>query len=86
MAHFSNFEVEPKTYQAPAAEDYEGIEVPVNVKYEPSTWGDSKALLIVSPKIAHISITFTPTPILSPHIRAIQTPNRPNMPSNYTTW
>ena len=41
---------------------------------------------IIKPKIAHISITFLPTPILFRHIRAIQTPNRPIMPKYTWGW
>ena len=37
-------------------------------------------------KFAHISITLLPTPIISPHIRANQTLNRPNMPKKYRGW
>ena len=37
-------------------------------------------------KIGYISKTSLPTPILFWHIRAIQTPNRPNMPKKYSTW
>jgi len=44
----SDFSVEPSSYNAPAADSYEGREVAVNVTYEPSTWGESRALLIVS--------------------------------------
>ena len=53
----------------------------------PKNHKNSKIFLTsLGPKIAHISITFLPTPILSPHIRAIQTPNRPNMPKKYRGW
>ena len=37
-------------------------------------------------KFGHISITFLPSAILSRHIRAIQTPNHPNMPKKYRGW
>lgn len=40
--------MEPKSYNAPAADDHEGTEVAVNITYEPSTWGESRALLIVT--------------------------------------
>ena len=44
----SDFDVEPKSFNAPAAENYEGLEVSVNVIYEPSTLGEATALLIVT--------------------------------------
>ena len=42
--------------------------------------------LFLALKIAHISITFLPTPILFWHIRAIQTPNHPNMAKYGRGW
>ena len=44
----SDFDVEPKQFNAPASDTYEGIEVSVNITYEPSTLGEQRALLIVS--------------------------------------
>ena len=44
----TDFDVEPKSFNAPAAENHEGLEVAVNVTYEPSTLGESAAMLIVS--------------------------------------
>ena len=37
-------------------------------------------------KSGHISITLLPTPTIFCDIRAIQTPNRPNIPKNHSTW
>ena len=42
--------------------------------------------MYVNPKFAHISITLLPSAILFWYIRAIQTPNRPNITKYYTTW
>ena len=33
---------------APAADSYEGVEVGINIKFEPSSLSDSRALLTVS--------------------------------------
>ena len=43
-------------------------------------------LTSLGPKIAHISITFLPSAILSPRIRAIQTLNHPNITKYIPTW
>ena len=42
--------------------------------------------LFLALKFGHISITLLPTPILSPHILAIQTPNRPNITKYIWGW
>ena len=53
----------------------------------PKNHKNSKIFLAsLGPKIAHISITFLPSAILSPHIRAIQTPILTNITKYHTTW
>lgn len=46
LNEFSILEKDPIT--APAADSKEGIEVPVNIKFEPSSMNESKALLTIS--------------------------------------
>jgi len=43
-----DFSLESNTLQAPPAESYDGIEIQLNVKFEPSTLGESRAVLILS--------------------------------------
>jgi len=44
----TDFDVEPKTFNAPASDTYDGVEVSVNITYEPSTLGEQRAFLIVT--------------------------------------
>jgi len=43
-----DFEVEPKQFTQPASDNYEGVDASVNIVFEPSTLGESRAMLIVS--------------------------------------
>eukprot|EP01016_Furgasonia_blochmanni_P052859 TRINITY_DN8472_c0_g1_i18.p1 TRINITY_DN8472_c0_g1~~TRINITY_DN8472_c0_g1_i18.p1 ORF type:complete len:437 (+),score=114.92 TRINITY_DN8472_c0_g1_i18:49-1311(+) len=47
-AALTDFSTEPATITAPASDSYEGVEVGVNVKFEPSNLNDSRALLVIS--------------------------------------
>lgn len=43
-----DFEVEPKQFTQPASDNYEGVDASVNIVFEPSTLGESRAMLIIS--------------------------------------
>ena len=43
-----DFTVENPTINAPPTDSHDGVEVPVNIRYEPSTVGESRAQLTVS--------------------------------------
>ena len=43
-----DFTVENQTINAPPTDSHDGVEVPVNIRYEPSTVGESRAQLTVS--------------------------------------
>ena len=44
----TDFEVKPPSLQQPACENYDGIEISVDIEFEPSTLAESRALLIIN--------------------------------------
>jgi hydrocephalus-inducing protein len=48
VENLTDFEVKPASLQQAACENYDGIEISVDIEFEPSTLAESRALLIIS--------------------------------------
>ena len=48
VENLTDFEVGPPSLQQPPCENYDGIEISVDIEFEPSTLAESRALLIIS--------------------------------------